>query len=220
MRVEVEDLGRRFGKVEALAGLRFAIEPGERVALIGPNGSGKSTLTRALMGLIRYRGSVRLDGRCPLRERTLIAARLAYVPQIAPRLAVPVGELLRAVERVRGESLGRARELARRFDLDLGALADRPFSALSGGMKQKLLLALALGSSASLLILDEPVGSLDGASRERLYELLHDLPDDVTLLLCSHRLEEQAALVSRAIALDEGRQRFDGPAEELRAAHG
>jgi ABC-2 type transport system ATP-binding protein len=220
MRVEVKGLGRRFGKVEALAGLDFTIEPGERVALIGPNGSGKSTLTRALTGLIHFSGEVRLDGRCPLRERIRVAARLAYVPQIAPRLAVPVGELLRMVERVRGQALGRMNELALHFELDLDALASRPFSALSGGMKHKLLLALALGSGASLLILDEPVGSLDTGSRERLYELLHDLRDDVTLLLCSHRLEEQAALVSRAIALDEGRQCFDGPADELRAAHG
>lgn len=219
MRVEVRGLARRFGSVDALCGLDFTIEPGERVALIGPNGSGKSTLTRALMGLIRFRGEVRLDGRCPLRERVRIAASLAYVPQIAPRLAATVGELLRVVERVRGETLSGAREVAHRFDLDLEALSGRPFSALSGGMKQKLLLALALGSRASLLILDEPIGSLDVKSRERFYDLIRDLPDDVTLLLCSHRLEEQAALVARAIALEEGRQQFDGPAEDLRAAH-
>ena len=219
MRVEARGLARSFGSVEALCGLDFAIEPGERVALIGPNGSGKSTLTRALMGLIGFRGQVRLDGSCPLRERVRVAGRLAYVPQIAPRLAAPVGELLRAVGRVRGETLSGVHEQARGFDLDLDALARRPFAALSGGMKHKLLLALALGSRASLLILDEPIGSLDAESRERLYQRIHDLPDNVTLLLCSHRLEEQAALVRRAIALEEGRQRFDGPAGDLRAAH-
>ncbi|MBW2280578.1 MAG: ABC transporter ATP-binding protein [Deltaproteobacteria bacterium] len=218
MRVEVRGLARSFGSVEALCGLDFTIEPGERVALIGPNGSGKSTLTRALMGLIGFRGEVRLDGSCPLRERIRVARQLAYVPQIAPRLAAPVGELLRAVRSVRGETLSGVDDLARRFDLDLDALASRPFSALSGGMKQKLLLALALGSRASLLILDEPIGSLDAESRERFYELIRDLPEDVTLLLCSHRLEEQAALVQRAIALEEGRQRFDGPAGDLRVA--
>jgi ABC-2 type transport system ATP-binding protein len=218
MRVEVRGLARSFGSVEALCGLDFTIEPGERVALIGPNGSGKSTLTRALMGLIGFRGEVRLDGSCPLRERIRVARKLAYVPQIAPRLAAPVGELLRAVRSVRGETLSGVDELARRFDLDLDALASRPFSALSGGMKQKLLLALALGSRASLLILDEPIGSLDAESRERFYELIRDLPEDVTLLLCSHRLEEQAALVQRAIALEEGRQCFDGPAGDLRVA--
>jgi ABC-2 type transport system ATP-binding protein len=188
MRVEARELGRRFGRVVALRDATFAIEPGARTALIGPNGSGKSTLTRALMGLIHFEGEVRLDGRCPLRERIQVARQLAYVPQIPPRLAVPVGELLRAVGRVRGETLEGTRSVARQLDLDLGVLERRAFSALSGGMKQKLLIALALGARASLLILDEPVGSLDAASRERFYSLLDALPSEVTLLLCSHRL--------------------------------
>jgi ABC-type multidrug transport system ATPase subunit len=212
VRVEAQGVVKRFGRLAALDGVSFEIAPRSRVALAGPNGSGKSTLNRILMGLVACGGAVRLDGRCPFRERVAVARRMAYVPQVAPQLGAPVGEVLGAVSGVRGLDPGRVARLAAAFDLDLGALAPAPFRSLSGGTKQKLLITLAFASDAQLLILDEPTGSLDARARERFFELLDAFAPEATLVLCSHRLDEIRPLVDQVLLLHEGRVRYDGPA--------
>lgn len=220
MRVEAEHVTRSFGEVCALADVHFTIPAGRRVALIGPNGSGKSTLNRVLMGLVACAGRVRLDGHSPFAERVAIAHRMAYVPQIAPQLAAPVRELLRAVRGVRELRPGGFEGVARRLDLDLAALGPRPFRSLSGGMRQKLLIALAFASKASLLVLDEPTGSLDAQARERFFELFDATEAGATVLLCSHRLEEVRPLVDDVLFLSEGRLAWQGPAAEFLDACG
>jgi ABC-type multidrug transport system ATPase subunit len=217
VRIEVRDARKRFGPVHALAGVSFDVEPGRRVALVGPNGSGKSTLNRVLMGLVGCTGRVRIDGRCPFGERVAVARRMAYVPQAAPQLGAPVGELLAAIGAVRDLDSGRIERLAGAFDLDLAALARRPFRALSGGTKQKLLIAIAFAAGAELLILDEPTGSLDAHSRERFFELFEAFAPEATLILCSHRLDEIRPMVDQVLLLHEGRVAHHGPASEFLA---
>lgn len=212
MRIEAAGVRKRFGRVRALDGVDLAIAPGRRVALVGPNGSGKSTLNRILMGLVACEGTVRVDGRCPFRERVAVARRLAYVPQVAPQLAAPVGEVVRAIARVRGLDADAVADVAGALELDLAAVAARPFRSLSGGTRQKLLIALAFASPASLLILDEPTASLDASARERFFELFERLDAGITLVLCSHRLEEIRPLVDHVLLLEEGRIVYDGAA--------
>ena len=211
MRIEVREASKRFGSVVALSDVCFDVAPRSRVALVGPNGSGKSTLNRVLLGLVSCQGRVRVDGRCPFRERVAVARRMAYVPQTAPQLAAPVDEVVGAIARVRGIARARVAEVARDFALDLGALGRQPFRSLSGGTKQKLLIALALAADASLLILDEPTGSLDARARERFFERFEALAPEATLILCSHRLEEIRPLVDQVLMLNEGRVAYDGP---------
>lgn len=215
MRVEIRGLGKRFGEVVALRDVTCTIPSGRRVALVGPNGSGKSTLNRALLGLVRFEGEVRLDGVSPREERVEVARRIAYVPQAAPHLAAPVGELVRALASVRGLGPPAVEKIAGRLGLELGAVSGRPFRGLSGGMKQKLLLALTLSCDARLLILDEPTGSLDAKSRATFLELFDELARRATVLLCSHRLEEVRQLVDHVLVLEEGRLVYDGPAAEF-----
>ncbi len=215
MRIEVRDVSKRYGRVRALDGVSFELAPRSRVALVGPNGSGKSTLNRILMGLVAYQGSVRLDGRCPFRERVALAREMAYVPQIAPQLSAPVDEIVRAIARVRGLSPASVARVASELELDLAALGRRPFRSLSGGTRQKLLIALALSSGASLLILDEPTGSLDARARERFFGLFEALAPEVTLVLCSHRLDEIRLLVDHVLRLEDGRIAYDGSAAAL-----
>jgi len=220
VRIEVRDAHKHFGAVRALDGVSFDVEAGRRVALVGPNGSGKSTLNRALMGIIACSGRVRIDGRCPFAERVAVARRMAYVPQAAPQLGAPVAEMLAAISRVRGLPRERIEGAARGFDLDLAALARRPFRSLSGGTKQKLLIALALAAGAELLILDEPTGSLDARARERFFDLFETLPEATTLVLCSHRLDEIRPLVGHVLQLHDGRVAYDGPAGDFLARSG
>lgn len=208
MRIDLERVGKSFGKVTALREVTLAVPSGAKVALIGPNGSGKTTLIRALMGLVDHRGRVSLGG-----ERRDVA----YVPQIAPHMAASVGELVRAVCELRSMPREAVEEAARRLDLPLDTLAKREFRALSGGSKQKLLIALALAARPRLLILDEPTASLDADARGRFLSLQRELAGDATLILCSHRLEEIRSLVDHVIALEDGAVAYDGPAAEYLA---
>jgi ABC-type multidrug transport system ATPase subunit len=204
VQIEVRGLTKRFGPVTALDDLGFELPTGRRAAIVGPNGSGKSTLNRVLLGLLAYEGEVRIGGLDAFAERERIARRSAYVPQLVPTLAVPCGEWIAAVLRVRGVPSAALDKLAARLDLPLDAIASRPLRALSGGTRQKLLVALALAANPALLILDEPTGSLDPESRERVLGLVAALPRDTTIVLCSHRLAEIRPLVDEVIALADG----------------
>ncbi len=220
MRVDLTSVGKRFERVVALRGVTASIPSGARVALIGPNGSGKSTLTRVIMGLLGHDGAVRLDGKDPFRERAAIAGRLAYVPQIAPQTSAPVGELVRALCAVRGLMPARVDAIAARLELDLAAIRRRPFRGLSGGTRQKVLLALALACDASLYILDEPTASLDARARQGFFALYEELAGAATLILCSHRLEEIRRLVDHVIQLEDGQIVYQGSVERFLAASG
>jgi ABC-type multidrug transport system ATPase subunit len=205
VRIEARGLGKRFGATRALQDVSFAVEPGARVALLGPNGSGKSTLNRAVLGLLRCEGELRVGGRDPFAARAELAQRVAYVPQTAPQLAASVRELVGAVCSLRDVAPARVEKIAGELELSLAELAPRPFRSLSGGMKQKLLVALALAAEPELLVLDEPTGSLDAASRARVLALVGAQASGTTLLLCSHRLEEVRQLAGEVLVLAEGR---------------
>lgn len=209
------NVDKRFGKVHALRAIKLDVPSRSKVALIGPNGSGKTTLIRVLLGLVRHAGEVWIDGH-PVVRATL-APQLAYVPQIAPQMAASCGELVRTVCELRGLPREVVAEAAHRLDLSLDAITRQPFRTLSGGSKQKLLLALALAARPELLILDEPTASLDADARGRFLALQRELAGDATLVLCSHRLDEIRALVDHVIALENGAVIYDGPAADYLA---
>ncbi|MBX3462769.1 MAG: ABC transporter ATP-binding protein [Planctomycetes bacterium] len=210
MRVELRQLGKRFGRVVALQDVSLELPAGSRTALIGPNGSGKSTLVRALLGMLAATGELLFDGEPAGEDRRALARRIAYVPQIAPRLAAPVGDVVRAVAGLRGRGWQQIAEVAMQLDVDLAALGKRPFRALSGGQRQKVLASLALAAGAELLLLDEPTASMDPKSRAAFFRLVEALPTGTTVLLCSHRLDEIRRLVDRVVVLAEGRVAWQG----------
>lgn len=201
----VSGLHKSFGGIAAVNDVSFSVEEGEIVGIIGPNGSGKSTLLRVVMGLVACEGVVRVGGRSPFDERREVARRLAYVPQIAPQLGASVREVVRAVSTLRTLDAKHIEACATKLGLDLASSADKPFRALSGGMKQKLLLAIAFATDASLYVLDEPTASLDPAARDSFAELVRGLGEDVTVMFCSHRADDVHRLVDRVISLGEGR---------------
>ena len=209
MKIELEKVGKSYGKQRVLSDVSLVIEPRTRVALVGPNGSGKSTLLRIVMGLLRCDGAVRLDGLSPFDARNEVARRLAYVPQVAPQLGATVREVVRAVATLRGIEAAHVCDVADRLGISIAGVARKPFRALSGGMKQKVLLSLAFATPASLLILDEPTASLDESSRGEVVELLSEAAENATVLLCSHRIDEVQKLSERVIELSEGRVRRD-----------
>jgi ABC-2 type transport system ATP-binding protein len=219
MRVELTAVRKRYGATLALDGIDLDLASGSRLALIGPNGSGKTTLIRVIMGLIAHDGELRLDGQPARAARAAVADQIAYVPQVAPQMAASVGDVVASVGALRGARRDAIAAIAGELGLDVRAVADRPFRSLSGGMKQKLLIALAMAARPRLIILDEPTASLDAASRARFVELQRDLLGDATVVLCSHRLDELRALVDRVVALEDGRIRHDGSAADFVRRH-
>ncbi len=214
MKVEIQDIRKRFGQVEALRGISLSIPSGGRVGLVGPNGSGKSTLIRALMGMVRVEGQIRLNGMDPHRDFKTLRPAIAYVPQIPPQFSFTVGEMLTAVKLLRGLKGSEIEACALRLNLDLPAIAAKAVKELSGGMKQKLSLAISLSARSSLLILDEPTASLDSDGRERFFNLMNRDHAGATLILSSHRQEEIRQLVDEVVVLEDGEIRLQAPARD------
>jgi ABC-type multidrug transport system ATPase subunit len=220
--ISVAEIRKSYGAVTALDRVSLEVAPGDRVALVGANGSGKTTLLRAILGLVRVEGKVTVAGADVAREPEIALRSVAYIPQIAPPLDAPVGEVVRAVCALRGRPVEAVSELAARLGLDLGASRGKRFRDLSGGMKQKLLAALALAADAPILACDEPTANLDGAAREAFFQIAAARPPRSVLLLCSHRVEEVERLVTRVVELSEGKiardeaLAADAPAEESR----
>jgi ABC-2 type transport system ATP-binding protein len=202
-------LAKTFRRARVLDGLDLAVGAGERVALVGANGAGKTTLIRCLLGEYVHEGEVRVTGLDPRVARGEVLRRVGFVPQLPPPLRMPVGGLLAFAAEVCGGGTAPFEAVAARLGLDPRPLWRRPFAKLSGGQKQKLLIAVALGRACELLILDEPAANLDPPARRAFFELLAALPSRPTMLVSSHRIDEVAQLVTRVIELDQGRVVLD-----------
>ncbi|MDR1227488.1 MAG: ABC transporter ATP-binding protein [Azoarcus sp.] len=212
----LENLVKTFRRVRALDGIALSIEPGERVALIGSNGAGKTTLIRCLLGEYAYDGVVRIDGFDPRRQRAAALGKIGFVPQLPPPLKMPVGQLVAFSAALCGTAPQRIASVANRLGLDMEAVRERQFMRLSGGMKQKLLIAIALGRDTRVLIMDEPAANLDPEARKIFFDLLAQRSNETTMLISCHRLAEVSALVGRVIEMDMGRVALDGkPAEKV-----
>jgi iron complex transport system ATP-binding protein len=204
------------------------VADGEWVALIGPNGAGKTTLLRALARLVPFAGEIELDGR-PLAElgRGELARLVAVVPQepsTPPWMTVAeyvllgrtphLGPLAKEGARDRDAA---ARALAR---LDLLPFVQRRLGTLSGGEKQRVVVARALAQEAAIVLLDEPTAALDIGHQQQALDLLDGLRAEsgLTLVAAMHDLTLAAQYADRMILLDGGRVVADGaPAEVLTA---
>lgn len=173
----------------------FEMFPGDYVGLIGPNGGGKTTLLRVILGLLPImRGSVTVLGQSPALARE----HLGYVPQVSKsdrdfpisvwdvvRMGLPKRGFLQANRLNASEKAEIERALSQADVLDL---AKRSFNQLSGGQRQRVLIARALVTDPKILVLDEPTASIDSQSTARLYDLLAELNQHLSILLVSHDL--------------------------------
>lgn len=207
--IRLSKLTKAFGRRTVLDRLELSVERGERLALVGSNGAGKTTMIRCLLGQYTHDGVVTVDGLSPRAARDQVLAKIGFVPQLPPPLKLPVGELLRFSAALSGTTVARIAQVASRLGLDSTAVASQPFFKLSGGQKQKLLIAIALGREAELLLMDEPAANLDPDARAVFFGLLAERADPCTMLISSHRLDEVAALVNRVVELDRGQVVLD-----------
>jgi ABC-2 type transport system ATP-binding protein len=207
--IRFENVAKSFKRARVLDGISLEIGLGERVALIGSNGAGKTTLIRCLLGEYTHDGRVDIGGRSPRLERTAVLGDIGFVPQLPPPLKMPVDQLIGFSAALCGTDPQRIRDLSSRLGLDVVPILTRPFVKLSGGQKQKVLIAIALGREAKVLVMDEPAANLDPEARKIFFELLAERQHDTTMLISSHRLDEVATLVNRVVELDMGRVVLD-----------
>ena len=203
--IQFENIRKRFGDVDALRGVSLGIAAGERVAFVGSNGSGKTTLLRALVGLLHVQGRVQVAGMDVAVRPELALRHIAYVPQIAPPLEATVDDLARTSMALRGRSWHAVAYRLTLLGLDYDTVRKTRMRDLSGGMRQKILAALALAAEAPILVCDEPTANLDPEARAAFFAQVDALPQDQIVVLCSHRLEEVRQLVERVVELREGR---------------
>ncbi len=222
--IRVESLVKRFGTVEAVAGLDLEVAAGRTVALLGPNGAGKTTTIAMLLGLLEP-----TSGRITLLGRPMPEARYEVLPRInfsSPYVDLPLRLTVRQNLMVYADLYGlddppaRIAGLAR--ELDLEELLDRPAGRLSAGQKTRLLLAKALVNDPELLLLDEPTASLDPDSADRLRGHLErwQRRRGATILLASHNMGEVERLADEVLLLRAGRLVDRGPPAELLARYG
>jgi len=207
--IKFTNVVKDFRRARVLDGINLDIGIGERVALIGSNGAGKTTLIRCLLGEYTYGGEVAINCLDPRSNRTQVLGNIGFVPQLPPPLKMPVGQLIDFSASLCGTDPLRIHAIAKRLGLAIEEILSRQFVRLSGGMKQKLLIAIALGREAKVLVMDEPAANLDPEARKIFFDLLAERLDDATMIISSHRLDEVSALVNRVIEMDMGKVVLD-----------
>lgn len=226
--IELVDASVRRDHNLVLKNVDFRLGPSEFVVLLGANASGKTTLVKAALGLIpRAGGEARLFGSDVARFRDW--SKVGYVPQrVTAASGVPatVAEVVMSGRAGRLGFFGRfakgdraASERAMEL-VDLLEVRDAPVRHLSGGQQQRVLIARALAGEPEVLVLDEPVASVDLAHQESFARTLEVLLDHGTsILMVAHTLGSVGALVERAVVLDRGRVVHDGPPVDLEFSH-
>lgn len=207
--IQFNHVSKTFKRNQVLDTIDLNIGLGERIALVGSNGAGKTTLIRCLLGEYTYDGEVTVNGLVPRRERDKVLQKIGFVPQLPPPLKMPVGQLVGFAASLCNSERKRMEDVATRLGLDLGKIARLPFVKLSGGMKQKLLISIAMGRDTNVLVMDEPAANLDPDARHIFFELLAERLENTTMLISSHRLDEVAPLVNRVLELDRGKVVLD-----------
>jgi ABC-2 type transport system ATP-binding protein len=213
-------LSKRFGRKVALDAVDLAVPAGSVTALVGPNGAGKTTLIRVCMAFERPNsGGVEVDGVDPWKHRSEALRRVGYVPQ------TPAVYRGLSVE----DHLSMARSLHSGFDASyarrrleqLGIPLDQRADTLSGGQAAQLGLAVALGTRAKVLLLDEPLANLDPLARREFIQVLLDAvrSEGSTALLSSHIVTDVEDACDRLVILGGGKIRLDCPLEEARQTH-
>jgi ABC-type multidrug transport system ATPase subunit len=215
-RLRARGLGRSYRRTRALQGVDLDVRAGESVALLGPNGSGKTTLLTILAGVGR-----RDEGTVEWSEPA--AGAVGWVPQhpaVYSRLTTRENLLLFAGLEGAGDVDARTDDLLRAADLT--EFADRRASELSTGTLQRLNFAIALAGRPSVLLLDEPTGTVSPDQRRRLWEWLERMRADegLALVFSTQSVDEASRHADRMLVLAEGRPVFEGTADGLVAAHG
>ncbi len=218
--IETLALSKRYGRTWALRHCSLRIEAGHITGLVGPNGAGKTTLLQLAVGLLRPTiGEIRVFGRSPQKDLLFLLDRIGFVAQETPLYrSFSVADMLRFARHTNrrwDHALAEAR--IRRLEIPF----DRTTGSLSGGQRAQVALALALGKRPELLLLDEPVASLDPLARREFMQALTEAvaDEETTVLLSSHLVSDLERVCDRLAIINQGVLQLSGDLEKLLASH-
>jgi len=221
--IAIDKLSKSYGRIQALSGVGFKIEPGEVIGLLGPNGAGKTTLMKILCGYLEPdEGDVRVHGIDVVENPIEAQRRIGYLPESAPlygeMLVQEYLEMMAAMRGVPPETReDRMIEVIRATGLTERVV--QPIGTLSKGFRQRVGIAQAIIHEPDILILDEPTTGLDPAQIVEIRDLIRGLATRSTVLLSTHILSEVEATCERVVVIARGQLLADAPLAELRSSN-
>ncbi len=200
--IEVKNATKRFGDKTILDNVTLSIKKGDNIILMGQNGAGKTSLIRAILGeYVLDSGKVLIDNMEVSKHRIETLGKISFVPQLPPPLKITVNELIQYASTIATIDKNKIKEYAHRLQFDLQQNLNKSFFKLSGGMKQKLLISIALAKQSDIFIFDEPTANLDLQARDVFAKMLEEI-DSKVFIFISHRIEEVGHIANRAITMD------------------
>lgn len=217
--IEINDLSKSYGEIQALQSTNISIQKGEIVGLLGPNGAGKTTLMKMITGVLEPdTGTVSISGFDIVRDRAKAQTKIGYLPENAPlypELSVQDYLLMMAELRkiLPEDQIRSVRDAVKAVNLE--NVVTRPIGQLSKGMRQRVGLAQAILHKPEILILDEPTVGLDPTQIIEIRQLIKTLAKQSTVLFSTHILSEVEALCDRVIMIMNGKIKADSKLSEL-----
>lgn len=203
--IKLNNISKRFDKNSVLKNINLEIKDGEKVLITGQNGAGKSTLLKIILGeIIPNSGQVFVNNINPFKDRKKALFHIAFTPQLPPPLKLNLKDICFYAAKTTGSEQKKIDSFAKILNFDLEKEFKKPFYKLSGGMKQKFLIALALARDTEILIFDEPTANLDTVSREIFLNLIKEKFSKNTIITISHRIDEVKNITTKIIEMDLG----------------
>jgi ABC-2 type transport system ATP-binding protein len=219
--VEVKNLQKRFGHIEAVRGVSFALSKGEVLGFLGPNGAGKSTTMRMITGFITpSSGTAIVGGYDVTKDPVSVKQQIGYLPENAPVYeTMSVTGFLRFAGAIRGFNGSalhdRVETAIKRSHLE--GVRNQTVSTLSKGYRQRTCFAQAILHDPPVLIMDEPTDGLDPNQKHVVREMIREMAEEKIIIVSTHILEEVDAVCSRAIIIAKGKIVANGTPTELKA---
>lgn len=218
--ITIQNVNKRFKKLQALDNINATFSKGQVISLIGPNGSGKTTLIKSILGLVKPDNGSILFNNVPVTEEVAYRKNVGYMPQIGRYPDnMKIGQLFSMIKNLRSNEKAMDEELYFKFKLD--TILDKSMRALSGGTRQKVSAALAFLFDPEVLILDEPTAGLDPLSSEILKEkIIAEKQKGKLILITSHVLTDLEEITTDVMYLQDGKLLFNKSMLELQEQTG
>lgn len=218
--IRIQNINKRFRKLQALDNINAEFNKGQVISLIGPNGSGKTTLIKSILGLVKPdNGTITFNG-VPVTEKVDYRSNIGYMPQIGRYPDnMKIGQVFSMIKNLRNNEKEIDEELYFKYKLD--TILDKSMRALSGGTRQKVSAALAFLFDPDVLILDEPTAGLDPLSSEILKEkIVTEKQKGKLILITSHVLTDLEEITTDVMYLQDGKEMFFKSMVELQEQTG